>query len=93
MTALNAGLKGLSRILVPLGGTVVGRYGHDPYGLSAQATLLPGLYELTRLGHLRPGSEEHHLVWTEVIRQRNRVADGLRAARDLADRTTAAIGS
>ena len=52
---VNGTLKGLSRILVPLGGTVAGTYGHDPYGLSAQSTLLPGLYDLPRM-NFTPGS-------------------------------------
>ncbi len=90
---LNEALKGLSRILVPLGGTVADRYAHDPYGLSAQTTLLPGLYELGRLGNLPSGSDERYLLETELVRQRNRVADGLRAARELAERAAATVGS
>ena len=88
---LNGALKGLSRVLIPLGGTVVGRYGHDPYGLSAQTTVLPGLYELSRLGSLPPASDERHLLGTELRRQRNRFADGMQQARDLADRALAAL--
>jgi len=88
---LNGALKGLSRILIPLGGTAAGTYGHDPYGLSAQATVLPGLYDLPRLNALPPDSEERHLLATELIRQRNRLADGVRDTRDLVDRTLAAL--
>jgi hypothetical protein len=90
---LNDALKGLSRILVPLGGTVADRYAHDPYGLSAQTTLLPGLYDLTRLADLLPGSDERYLLETELIRQRNRLADGLSAARDLANGAARAVGT
>ena len=89
---LNASLKGLSRILIPLGGTTVDRYSHDPYGLSAQATVLPGLYDLPRLSQLPAASEEGFLLRTELTRQRNRLADALREARDLAERTVAQIG-
>jgi hypothetical protein len=89
---LNAVLKGLSRILIPLGGTTVDRYSHDPYGLSAQATVLPGLYDLPRLSTLPAGSDERFLLVTELFRQRNRVADTLREARDLAERAVAAVG-
>jgi len=92
VAALNTTLKALSRILVPLGGTVAGSYGHDPYGLSAQSTLLPGLYELPRMNSLGAGSEERHLLATELIRQRNRFADGMREVRDLARRTVAVAG-
>jgi hypothetical protein len=88
---LNGALKGLSRVLIPLGGTVAGRYGHDPYGLSAQATVLPGLYELSRLGSLPPTSDERYLLQTELRRQRNRFADGMQQARDLADRALATL--
>jgi hypothetical protein len=90
---INEALKSLSRILVPLGGTVADRYAHDPYGLSAQTTLLPGLYDLTRLASLPPGSDERYLLETELIRQRNRLADGLRAARVLATGAARAVGT
>ena len=89
---LNASLKGLSRILIPLGGTTVDRYSHDPYGLSAQATVLPGLYDLARLNRLPAGSDERFLLLTELTRQRNRLADAMRETRDLAERTVAALG-
>jgi hypothetical protein len=89
---INGTLKGLSRILVPLGGTVAGTYGQDPYGLSAQSTLLPGLYDLTRMNSLPAQAEEREMLFRELIRQRNRLADSMREARDLANRTVAAIG-
>jgi len=88
---LNDALKRLSRILVPLGGTVAGVYGHDPYGLSAQSTLLPGLHDLPRMNRLPAGSEERYLLFTELVRQRNRVADAMREVRDLAGRTATAV--
>lgn len=88
---LNRALKRLSRVLVPLGGTAAGSYGHDPYGLSAQSTLLPGLYDLPRMKALPAGSEERYLLATELVRQRNRFADGMREVRDLAKRTVAAL--
>jgi len=89
---VNGTLKGLSRILVPLSGTVAGTYGHDPYGLSAQSTLLPGLYELPRMNSLPTHAEERELLFRELIRQRNRLADSMREARDLANRTVTTIG-
>ncbi|HWT83228.1 MAG TPA: hypothetical protein VN648_30970, partial [Candidatus Methylomirabilis sp.] len=89
---VNGTLKGLSRILVPLGGTVAGTYGHDPYGLAAQSTLLPGLYDLPRMNSLPHRSEERELLFRELIRQRNRLADSMREARDLAGRTAITIG-
>ncbi|HSR13552.1 MAG TPA: M28 family peptidase [Thermodesulfobacteriota bacterium] len=89
---VNSTLKALSRILVPLGGTVVGTYGHDPYGLAAQSTLLPGLYDLPRMNALPAQAEERELLFRELIRQRNRLADSMRDARDLASQTAARIG-
>jgi hypothetical protein len=89
---INGTLKGLSRILVPIGGTVAGTYGQDPYGLSAQSTLLPGLYDLTRMNSLPAQAEEREMLFRELIRQRNRLADSMRETRDLANRTVAAIG-
>jgi hypothetical protein len=87
--ALNDGLKRLSRLLIPLLGTVVGRYGHDTYGLSALRSWVPGLAHAAQLGRLDPGSGEHMLWWGKLVRERNRAADTLRAAigeaRDLAD--------
>jgi hypothetical protein len=89
---VNGTLKGLSRILVPLGGTVAGTYAQDPYGLSAQSTLLPGLYDLNRMNSLPAQAEEREMLFRELIRQRNRLADSMREARDLANRTVAVIG-
>ena len=68
-----------------------GTYGQDPYGLSAQSTLLPGLYDLPRMNSLPAQAEERELLFRELIRQRNRLADSLREVRDLANRTAAAI--
>ena len=90
--AVNGTLKGLSRILVPIGGTVAGTYGQDPYGLSAQSTLLPGLYDLARMNSLPAQAEEREMLFRELIRQRNRLADSMREARDLANRTAAKVG-
>jgi hypothetical protein len=76
---------------VPLGGAVAGTYGQDPYGLSAQSTLLPGLYDLARMNSLPAQAEEREILFRELIRQRNRMADSMRDARDLANRTAATI--
>jgi hypothetical protein len=88
---LNGALRGLSRTLVPLGGAVADSYAHDPYGLSAQSTVMPGLYELPRLNASPASSDERYLLATELIRQRNRFADGMREVRDLTERALAAV--
>lgn len=63
----------LARLLTPVLSTVAGRYGQDPYGLSALKTRLPGLY----LIESQPSTLADGAVLTTLIRQRNRIADAL----------------
>src|SRR3712207_9573423 len=64
---LNACLKRLSRLLVPLASTVKGAYAHDPYGFTPQGSMIPGLFDLPRLdalgaeGEARWRSEERRV--------------------------------
>ena len=74
---LNGCMKQLSRLLVPVQSTIKGTYGHDPYGLTAQTTMIPSLHETPRLAKLPPDSEERWMLETLLVRQRNRVADAL----------------
>jgi len=73
---INRRLKLLSRTLVPVMSTVVGKYGHDPYGLTEQGTVLPGLFHVGRHAEL-PRGAEREMVWVELIRARNRISDAL----------------
>jgi hypothetical protein len=73
---LNHCMKRLGRTLIPLESTAIGTYGHDPYGLTPQTTMLPSLYDLPRLATLADG-EERWMLETKLVRQRNRVADAL----------------
>jgi hypothetical protein len=84
---LNACMKRLSRLLVPLQSTAKGTYGHDPYGLTSQTTMIPCLYEVPRLAQLPADSEERWMLETQLVRERNRVADALSDARTLIDET------
>ncbi len=77
---LNECFKRLSRILVPLQSTVRGVYGHDPYGLTAQTSMIPALFDVPRLAELPEGSEVRWMLQTSLIRERNRVSDGLHDA-------------
>lgn len=77
---LNATIKRLSRTFNPLLYSTKSNYEHDSYGNTAQAHLLPGLYELTRLERTRK-DDEHAVLLTSLLRQRNRVSDGLEDAR------------
>jgi hypothetical protein len=83
---LNRCMKRLGRLLIPLESTVIGTYGHDPYGLTAQTTMIPCLFEAPRLEKL-PEAEERWMLETKLVRQRNRVADALGDARSLIDDT------
>jgi hypothetical protein len=70
----------LCRELTPIASTVSGRWDQDTYGLTALATALPGLWTVEKLAKLDPNDEAYKLQWTETLRQRNRVMDGLRNA-------------
>jgi hypothetical protein len=71
---LNGAMKRLSRLLVPLMSSAIGKYGHDPYGYTPQGTMIPSLYDLGRLAKLPEGAERWMLE-TRAVRDRNRVAD------------------
>jgi len=84
---LNACLKRLSRALVPLASTAKGSYGHDPYGYTPQGTMIPSLYDVPRLAALPADGEARWMLETQLIRNRNRIADGLDDCRTLIDDT------
>lgn len=81
---LNWAVKRLSRCLLPIESTAIGTYGHDPYGLTAQSTVLPALFELPALATLPPGAETHRRLQTQLLRDRNRISDSLAAAIEVA---------
>jgi hypothetical protein len=83
---LNRCMKRLGRLLIPLESTAIGTYGHDPYGLTSQTTMIPCLYDAPRMAALAEG-EERWMLETKLVRQRNRVADALGDARTLVDET------
>ncbi|HEV7265706.1 MAG TPA: M28 family peptidase [Falsiroseomonas sp.] len=89
--AINACLKRLSRALVPLASTMKGAYGHDPYGYTPQGSMIPGLHDLPRLAGLGEG-EERWLLETQLVRERNRVIDGLADAEAEVERTLQLLG-
>lgn len=89
--ALNAAMIGLSRTLVPLASTVVGPYGQDRYGHAWQTQMIPSLAPYPTLAAMDRDSEAFQTWWVALTRARNRVADGLDAASDIAQRALAAI--
>jgi hypothetical protein len=82
---LNACFKGLSRLLLPVASTVKGAYAHDAYGLTAQGSMLPSLFELPQLAGLK--GESRWTLETQLVRERNRVADALGDATALINAT------
>jgi hypothetical protein len=87
---LNTCMKRLSRTLVPLASTAQGSYGHDPYGYTPQGTMIPSLFDVPRLGKLE--GEARWMLETQLIRDRNRVADALDDCRALIDTTLRLLG-
>ncbi len=77
---LNGCMKRLSRLLIPLASTAKGTYGQDVYGFTPQGSMIPGLYDVPGLGGL-PEGEARWMLETKLVRERNRVADGLVDAR------------
>ena len=73
---LNRAMKRLSRLLVPLMSSAIGKYGHDPYGFTPQTTMVPALYDLAQLSKMGEG-EERWMLETKAVRDRNRVGDAL----------------
>ena len=87
---LNACMKRLSRALVPLASTSKGAYGHDPYGYTPQGTMIPSLYDVPRYAKLGDG-EARWMLETQLVRDRNRIADALEDCRRLIDDTLARL--
>ena len=89
--ALNRAMKRVSRLLVPLMSSAIGKYGHDPYGYTPQGTMIPSLYDLGRLEKL-PEGEERWMLETKAVRDRNRVADAIAEAIAIIDDGLARAG-
>jgi hypothetical protein len=88
---LNTCFKRLSRALVPLASTAKGAYGHDPYGYTPQGSMIPSLFDTPRLAKL-PDNEERWMLETQLIRERNRLADTLGDCRLLIEETLRRVG-
>ncbi len=81
----NATLMRLSRILTSVLGTVTGRWSQDTYGLTALRMPLPGLFPLEHMAKLRVEDDEYKLLWTQVLRERNRCMGALKEAVETID--------
>ena len=89
---LNGCMKRLSRTLVPLASTAKGAYGHDPYGYTPQGTMIPSLYDVPKYAKSADG-EARWMLETQLVRDRNRVADALDDCRRLIDDTLRQIAT
>jgi hypothetical protein len=83
-------MKRLSSALVPLASTAKGTYGHDPYGYTPQGSMIPSLFDTPRYAKLGDG-EERWMLETQLVRDRNRIADVLDDCRRLTDDTLARL--
>jgi N-acetylated-alpha-linked acidic dipeptidase len=70
----NLALLKVTRIVNPALFTIDGPYEMDP---ALQLPVLPGLAPMRELAALDPESSEHRFLWTQLIRQRNRIHDAL----------------
>jgi hypothetical protein len=89
---LNGCFRQLSRTLIPLASTSKGTYGHDPYGFTPQGTMIPSLFQVPDLDGL-PEDAQRWMLQTHLIRERNRVTDGLGDATALVVQTLAVLAS
>ena len=73
-------MKRLSRLLVPLMSSAIGKYGHDPYGFTPQTTTVIPRSTTSRGSPGSASGEERWMLETKAVRDRNRVADALAEA-------------
>ena len=83
LALINTTVRGLNRLVIPMTNTIKGAYGHDPYGITAQSSVLPALYDVPKFGVL-PAGPERWMLETELLRARNRIADTLGEAEAMA---------
>ena len=80
LARLNRLLMSLSRTLLPAFETAGGRYEQDRYALEALGSAIPALHGLHLLAETPPDDELSHLLYTDLLRQRNRLSDALRSS-------------
>lgn len=77
----------LSRILIPIAYTLVGKNDQDTYWRTETKKPIPVLQPMAKLATLDPESDEFKLLKTRLIRERNKVADKLLFATELIENT------
>jgi hypothetical protein len=78
--AYNDTVLRVTRVVNPALFTIDGPYEVDP---ALQLPVLPGLAPMRELTTLDAESDDHRFLWTQLIRQRNRVEDALLTATEL----------
>jgi hypothetical protein len=76
---INQCLLELGRILIPTDYTRAGRYSHDP---AIPIPSFPGLEAIRQLPLLSPDGNEHRFLKAQLLRERNKVIDALRRAKN-----------
>ena len=79
---LNATLLRLSRTITNAFYTNAEKYDQDSYGRTILSKPLPLLYPMIKLSRLDPAGLEYKLLYTKMLRNRNRVADAVMLARE-----------
>lgn len=74
VAAWNAATLRVTRIINPALFTIDGPFEVDP---ALQLPVLPGLAPLRELAQLDPASSAHRFLWTQLLRQRNRIEAAL----------------
>ena len=88
---INDTLLYLSRTLTNTLFTYSDKYGQDSYGKSILSKPIPLLYGLVDLAAMDPESLEYKLRYTELLRNRNRVADAVTSANQFVELTLALL--
>jgi len=70
----------LSRILTGPFYTYCDRYQQDSYGLTILSKPIPLLYPILKLNNLDPTALEYKLLYTQLIKNKNRISDALSEA-------------
>ena len=74
---INETLKDLGRILINAFYTCASPYEQDSYGFTSLSKPIPLLWKLEELGKMNKESQEYYLLYTTLIRNRNRISDAL----------------
>ena len=70
----------MSRCLTNVMFTYSDKFNQDSYGLSILSKPIPLLYETIALKEMDPATLDYKLLYTKLLRNRNRVADAIQAA-------------